>query len=83
MTCPPGAQPGRYLVRRPESPTPTSAAPPTCSSSDMAGIVRRYYKAELAIINIGDIFTMGPEEAAFAVNELIKPKAAIVAHAGV
>ena len=49
----------------------------------MAGIVRRYYKAELAIINIGDIFTMGPEEAAFAVNELIKPKAAIVAHAGV
>ena len=37
MTCPPGAQPGRYLVRRPESSTPTSAAPPTCSSSDMAG----------------------------------------------
>ena len=32
-------------------------------------------------LNIGDIFTMGPEEAAWAVNELIRPKAAIMTHA--
>ena len=50
-------------------------------TSDMETIVRRYYKAKLAIVNIGDIFTMGPEEAAWAVNELIKPKAVIPTHA--
>ncbi len=49
-------------------------------TADMETIVHRYYKAELAIINIGDIFTMGPEEAAWAINELIKPKAAIPTH---
>ncbi len=53
----------------------------TGHTSDMETIVRRYYKAELVIINMGDIFTMGPEEAAWAVNELIKPKAVIPAHA--
>ncbi len=52
----------------------------TGHTSDMETIVRRYYKANLAIINIGDMFTMGPEEAAWAVNELIKPKAAIPTH---
>jgi L-ascorbate metabolism protein UlaG (beta-lactamase superfamily) len=30
---------------------------------------------------MGDIFTMGPEEAAFAVKELIKAKAVIPEHA--
>ena len=53
----------------------------TGHTSDMDTIVRRYYKAELAIVNIGDIFTMGPEEAAWAVNELIRPKAVIPTHA--
>ncbi len=53
----------------------------TGHTSDMETLVRRYYKAELAIINIGDIFTMGPEEAAWAINELIKPKAVIPTHA--
>lgn len=53
----------------------------TGHTSDMETLVRRYYKANLAIINIGDIFTMGPEEAAWAINELIKPKAAIPTHA--
>ena len=52
----------------------------TGHTSDMETIVRRYYKANLAIINIGDRFTMGPEEAAWAINELIKPKAAIPTH---
>lgn len=30
---------------------------------------------------IGDVYTMGPEEAAFAVNALIKPRAVIATHA--
>lgn len=53
----------------------------TGHTSDMETIVRRYYKAELAIINMGDMFSMGPEEAAWAVNELIKPKSVIPSHA--
>jgi len=53
----------------------------TGHNSDMDTLVRRYYKANLAIINIGDIFSMGPEEAAWAINELIKPKAVIPSHA--
>ena len=53
----------------------------TGNTADMETIVRRYYKANLAIINMGDIFSMGPEEAAWAINELIKPKAVIPSHA--
>jgi len=49
--------------------------------SDMETVVRRYYRAELAIMAIGDVYSMGPEEAAWAVNELIKPKAVIPTHA--
>jgi L-ascorbate metabolism protein UlaG (beta-lactamase superfamily) len=41
----------------------------------------KFYKVNLAIPHIGDIFTMGPLEAAFAVNKLIKPKSVIPTHA--
>jgi len=40
-----------------------------------------FYGVNLAIPHIGDIFTMGPDEAAFAVNELIKPRSVIPTHA--
>lgn len=53
----------------------------TGHTSDMETIVRRFYKAELAIVHMGDGFTMGPEEAAFAVNDLIRAKATIPVHA--
>jgi hypothetical protein len=47
----------------------------------MNTVVAGYYGADLAVINIGDIFTTGPEEAAFAVRELIRPASAdTVAH---
>jgi L-ascorbate metabolism protein UlaG (beta-lactamase superfamily) len=49
--------------------------------SDMDTVVRQQYRAELAVINIGDVFSTGPEEAAFAINNLIKPKAVIPSHA--
>jgi L-ascorbate metabolism protein UlaG (beta-lactamase superfamily) len=49
--------------------------------SDMETVVNRYYGAELAIMAIGDVYSMGPEEASWAVNELIKPKAVIPTHA--
>ena len=44
-------------------------------------VVRRHYKANLAVINIGDVFTTGPTEAAYVINEMVKPNAAIASHA--
>lgn len=44
-------------------------------------VVRRHYQAKLVVMNIGDTFTTGPTEAAFVINELIKPKAVIASHA--
>jgi len=44
-------------------------------------VVRQHYAARLAVMNIGDTYTNGPIEAAFVVNELIKPNAVIASHA--
>lgn len=41
----------------------------------------KFYKPDLAVVHMGDLFTMGPDEAAFAVNQLIKPKTVIPEHA--
>jgi L-ascorbate metabolism protein UlaG (beta-lactamase superfamily) len=43
--------------------------------------VRRYYKANLAVMNIGGFpFTTGPAESAFVIAELVKPNAVIATH---
>lgn len=44
-------------------------------------VVRQHYAAQLAVINIGGTFTTGPEEAAYVMNELVKPNAVIASHA--
>lgn len=44
-------------------------------------VVRRHYGAKLAVINIGDVFTTGPAEAAYVINDLVKPNAVIASHA--
>ena len=44
-------------------------------------VVRGHYRAKLAVINIGDTYTTGPKEAAYVINELIKPSAVIASHA--
>ena len=44
-------------------------------------VVRGHYHAKLVVMNIGDTFTTGPTEAAFVVNELVKPNAVIPSHA--
>jgi hypothetical protein len=41
----------------------------------------KFYRPNLAIVHMGDLFTMGPDEAAFAVNQLIKPRSVIPEHA--
>jgi L-ascorbate metabolism protein UlaG (beta-lactamase superfamily) len=53
----------------------------TGHTSDMATIVRNYYAPNLVVFNIGDIFTTGPDEAAFAVTHLIGARAVIPEHA--
>jgi L-ascorbate metabolism protein UlaG (beta-lactamase superfamily) len=44
-------------------------------------VVRGHYKAKLAVLNIGDVFTTGPTEAAYVVNALVKPNSVIASHA--
>ncbi len=43
--------------------------------------VADHYGAKLVVMNIGDTFTTGPREAAYVVNELIKPAGVIASHA--
>ena len=50
-------------------------------TAEQKSVVRQHYQATLAVMNIGDTYTTGPEEAAFVVNELIKPNAVIASHA--
>ncbi len=44
-------------------------------------VVHDYYKAKLAVIIIGDVFTTGPEEAAWVINDLVQPTSVICSHA--
>jgi L-ascorbate metabolism protein UlaG (beta-lactamase superfamily) len=48
-------------------------------SGDMKTIINGFYKANLAIITVAPS-SMQPEEAAYAINELIQPLAVIVSH---
>ena len=49
-------------------------------TADQERVVRDYYKAKLAVMNIGDGFSTGPAEAAFVINELVKPASVIASH---
>lgn len=49
-------------------------------SGDMESIIRAYYQPELVVLNIGDMFCLGPEEGAYAINSLIKPRTVIPSH---
>lgn len=44
-------------------------------------VVRRHYRPKLAVMNIGDVFTTGPTEGAYVINEMVKPNAVIPSHA--
>jgi L-ascorbate metabolism protein UlaG (beta-lactamase superfamily) len=50
-------------------------------TADQELVVRSHYNAKLAVMNIGDVFTTGPIEAAYVINELVKPAAVIPSHA--
>ena len=50
-------------------------------TAEQDSVVRQHYGARLVVMNIGDTYTTGPTEAAFVVNELIRPAAVIPSHA--
>src|SRR5258706_3488157 len=50
-------------------------------TADQELVVRGHYGAKLAVMNIGDGFTTGPVEAAYVINELLKPASVIASHA--
>ncbi|PYS27756.1 MAG: metal-dependent hydrolase, partial [Acidobacteria bacterium] len=47
---------------------------------EMKTVVNGFYGAELAVINISDTFVTGPEEAAFAINNLVRPATVLPSH---
>jgi len=49
--------------------------------ADQERVVRDYYHAKLAVMNIGDGFSTGPAEAAYVINDLVKPTSVIASHA--
>jgi L-ascorbate metabolism protein UlaG (beta-lactamase superfamily) len=50
-------------------------------TADQDQVVRGMYRATLAVMNIGDGFTTGPAEAAYVMNDLVKPVSVIASHA--
>ena len=50
-------------------------------TADQDLVVRKHYNAKLAVMNIGDGFTTGPAEAAYVIDELVKPASVIASHA--
>ncbi len=50
-------------------------------TAEQKSVVRQHYGARLAVINIGNTFTTGPKEAAYVINELVKPVSVIPSHA--
>ncbi len=53
----------------------------TGMTAEQEKVVRGFYGANLVVMNIGDTFTTGPKEAAYVVNELVKPASVIPSHA--
>src|SRR5471030_964126 len=49
--------------------------------ADQEVVVRNYYNAKLAVMNMGDGFSTGPAEAAYVINKLVKPASVIASHA--
>jgi L-ascorbate metabolism protein UlaG (beta-lactamase superfamily) len=49
--------------------------------ADQELVVQNYYHAKLAVMNMGDGFSTGPAEAAYVINELVKPASVIASHA--
>jgi L-ascorbate metabolism protein UlaG (beta-lactamase superfamily) len=53
----------------------------TGMTAEQDRVVRGFYGAELAVINISDTFVTGPREAAYVIDELVRPTSVIPSHA--
>lgn len=53
----------------------------TAVFGDMA-LIQKFYKPDLALVEMGGYFGMDPEQAAYAMRELVKPKQVIPMHFG-
>ncbi len=53
----------------------------TGMTAEQEFVVRGFYDAKLVVMNIGDTYTTGPKEAAYVINELVKPASVIASHA--
>jgi L-ascorbate metabolism protein UlaG (beta-lactamase superfamily) len=49
--------------------------------ADQDLVIRREFHAKLAVMNIGDVYTTGPIDAAYVIDKLVKPNAVIPSHA--
>ena len=49
--------------------------------ADQELVVRGHYHANLTVMNIGGTFSTGPVEAAYVINDLVKPASVIASHA--
>ena len=47
---------------------------------DMSTIIRGFYEPNLMVANISDTVTLGPDEGAFAVSRLVRPRVVIPSH---
>ena len=72
-------EPAGFVVRQPDGRAFYDAGD-TNVFSDMQ-LVRRLYEPDLALLPIGDLFTMGPKEAALAC-EFLQPQVVIPTHYG-
>ncbi|MDX1636298.1 MAG: MBL fold metallo-hydrolase, partial [Marinobacter sp.] len=50
-------------------------------TAEQRAVVKDYYGANLAVMNIGDTFTTGPTEAAHVINKMVMPTSVIASHA--
>ncbi|MEW8402204.1 MAG: MBL fold metallo-hydrolase [Candidatus Thiodiazotropha sp.] len=50
-------------------------------TAEQESVVRGHYGVKLAVINIGDAFTTGSFEAAYVINQLVRPASVIASHA--
>ncbi|MDX1400411.1 MAG: MBL fold metallo-hydrolase, partial [Kiloniellales bacterium] len=50
-------------------------------TAEQETVVGGHYQAKLVVMNIGDTFTTGPKEAAFVINDLVRPNSVIASHA--
>jgi L-ascorbate metabolism protein UlaG (beta-lactamase superfamily) len=74
-----GGEPGSFIIKMPGGFTVFHAGD-TCVFGDMK-LISELYKPDVALLPIGDLFTMGPREAAYAIK-LLGVKHVIPMHYG-